>query len=125
MIKELAGVVIWTENVIRLKTFYEDILGLCPNSVRKDFVSYKWDKVKFSIGKHALLEGTSSDQYRIMINFNVDDIHHTTEQLKRHGVQFMREPEQEHWGGHVATFTDPDQNIIQLLQQPFIDAKKS
>ena len=67
--------------------------------------------------------GSSSDQYRIMINFNVDNIQHTTQRLKQHGVKFIREPEYEHWGGQVATFRDPDRNIIQLLQQPMISSK--
>ncbi len=123
MIKELAGVIIWTDNIIRLKDFYETILGLRPNSIKPNFVSYKWNKVKFSIGKHASVVGTSSDQYRIMINFNVDNIQHTTQRLKQHGVKFIREPEYEHWGGQVATFRDPDRNIIQLLQQPMISSE--
>ena len=118
MIKELAGVIIWTNNVTRLKEFYENILGLNPHSIKPNFVSYKWNDIKFSIGKHTSVEGNSVDRYRIMINFNVEDIKHTTQTLKEHGVKFIREPEREHWGGLVATLEDPDQNIIQLLQQP-------
>ena len=118
MIKELAGVIIWTDNLTRLKDFYENILGLNPHSSKPDFVSYKWNNIKFSIGKHASVEGNAVDRYRIMINFNVEDIKHTTQNLKEHGVNFIREPEHEHWGGQVATLEDPDQNIIQLLQQP-------
>ena len=118
MIQELAGVIIWTDNVTRLKEFYENILGLSPHSIKPNFVSYKWNDIKFSIGKHASVEGNSVDRYRIMINFNVEDIKHTTQNLKEHGVNFIREPEHEHWGGQVATLEDPDQNIIQLLQQP-------
>ncbi len=33
-------------------------------------------------------------------------------------VNFDRVPEQEHWGGWVATFRDPDGNMLQLLEQP-------
>ena len=123
MIKELAGVIIWTDNVTRLKDFYENILGLQPNSIKSNFVSYKWGEVKFGIGKHASVIGESSDQYRIMINFNVDNIQNTTRRLKQSGVTFIREPEYEHWGGQIATFRDPDQNIIQLLQQPMISSE--
>lgn len=123
MIKELAGVIIWTDNVTRLKDFYETILGLQPNSIKSNFVSYKWGEVKFGIGKHDSVIGESSDQYRIMINFNVDNIQNTTRHLKQNGVTFIREPEYEHWGGQVATFRDPDRNIVQLLQQPKISSK--
>ena len=36
----------------------------------------------------------------------------------KQGVQFIREPEEESWGGTVATFSDPDGNILQLLEFP-------
>jgi predicted enzyme related to lactoylglutathione lyase len=33
-------------------------------------------------------------------------------------VEFIRQPEREQWGGWIATFKDPDGNILQLLQLP-------
>ena len=53
-----------------------------------------------------------------MVNLGVDDIHQEYEALRARGVEFMRPPELEHWGGWVCTFSDPDGNTIQLLQQP-------
>jgi predicted enzyme related to lactoylglutathione lyase len=53
-----------------------------------------------------------------MLNFDVKDIKIFANSLKRNGVKFLREPEEEHWGGWVCTFQDPDGNTIQLLQQP-------
>ena len=38
--------------------------------------------------------------------------------MQANGVEFIRPPEQEHWGGWVATFKDPDGNILQMLQFP-------
>ena len=55
-----------------------------------------------------------------MINFNVDNIYEEIEHLKKYDVQIIREPEKERWGGIVASFLDPDRNIIQLLQHPEI-----
>ena len=37
--------------------------------------------------------------------------------LKSLGVKFLWVPEKENWGGWVATFLDPDNNVIQLIQQ--------
>ena len=34
------------------------------------------------------------------------------------GVVFTRAPEREEWGGWVATFADPDGNVLQLMQLP-------
>tara|TARA_B110000116_G_scaffold262461_1_gene267779 strand:+ start:2879 stop:3046 length:168 start_codon:yes stop_codon:yes gene_type:complete len=53
-----------------------------------------------------------------MLNFDVKDIENFANSLKHNGVKFLREPEEEHWGGWVCTFQDPDGNTIQLLQQP-------
>ena len=40
------------------------------------------------------------------------------ERLRRGGVVFTRPPEREDWGGQVATFADPDGNVLQLMQLP-------
>ena len=97
-------------------------MGLTPHSIRDDFIAFKWDmgpySVRFRLGTHSFVSGEALDPYRIMMNFNVQYIKATTERLKSLGVIFVREPEREHWGGEVATFKDPDGNIIQLLQQP-------
>jgi uncharacterized glyoxalase superfamily protein PhnB len=53
-----------------------------------------------------------------MAHLGVDDIHRQYQQLQEAGVEFIRPPEQEHWGGWIATFKDPDGNILQMLQLP-------
>ena len=62
------------------------------------------------------MRGRSRDPHRVMVNLGVGDIHRAAATLRERGVVFTREPEQEHWGGWVATFHDPDGNTIQLLQ---------
>ena len=122
MIENLSGIIVWTDNLKRLKQFYEQALGLTPHSMREDFIAYKWnsgkEEIRFSIGLHSRVNERSKDQFRTMINFNVTDINELRSRLKAHGTKFIREPELEHWGGLVATFEDPDGNIIQMLQQP-------
>ena len=117
-IKRLSGVIIWTDQITNMVTFYEKVLGLSPHSVKPDFVAYKWGNTKFSIGQHSKISGKTKDPYRVMLNFDVSDIKTFCHQLTGKGVSFIRKPEREHWGGFVATFNDPDENIIQLLQHP-------
>ena len=116
MIDGLAGVIVWTDDLHRLSAFYRDTLGLSPHSVRPHFVSFKWGSLRLGLGAHDEVSGRSRDPYRIMINLGVKDIHGRYEELRRRGVEFMRPPEREHWGGWVATFRDPDGNVLQLLQ---------
>ena len=118
MIEGVAGVVIWTEHLDRLVTFYRDTLGLEPHSVHPDFVSFKWGDVRLGIGKHSKVKGRTREPFRIMVNLGVDDIHTVYRSLEGRGVEFLRAPEKEHWGGWVGTFLDPDGNVLQLLQQP-------
>tara|TARA_B100000945_G_C20157347_1_gene491490 strand:- start:300 stop:677 length:378 start_codon:yes stop_codon:yes gene_type:complete len=124
MIDKLSGVILWTEDLKKMSEFYTNVLNLKPNSVKSNYMVFSWvngnETFKFSIGYHPKVSGKSNDSYRIMINFNVDNIYEEIEHLKKYNVQIIREPEKEKWGGIVASFLDPDRNIIQLLQHPEI-----
>lgn len=116
MIKEVVGVIIWTDRLNTMLNFYRDKLGLNFHEVNSEFVSCDWGGVKFGIGRHSKVTGKAVDPYRIMVNLGVDDIHKEYQLLRSNGVDFIRPPEQEHWGGWVSTISDPDGNIIQLMQ---------
>jgi predicted enzyme related to lactoylglutathione lyase len=118
MINGVAGVIVWTEDLDRLFAFYRDTLALTPYSVRPRFIVFRWGDMRLSLGKHSKVNGPARDPYRLMINLGVDDIHGVYASLCAKGVAFLKPPTQEEWGGWVATFTDPDGNILQLLQQP-------
>ncbi len=118
MIDGIAGVILWTEDVERLAAFYRDVLGLTVHSQRPHFVVFSLGSLRLSVGKHDGVAGRTKDPYRIMVNLGVQNIQTAYARMKAQGVAFLRPPEQEHWGGWVATFHDPDGNIIQLLQQP-------
>lgn len=118
MITGVAGVTIWTDDLERLVSFYKDTLGLTEHGHHGDFVNFVFGDIRLNLGLHDTVKGHSSDPYRIMINLSLFDIHSEYERLRTQGVEFIRVPEQEGWGGWVATFRDPDGNILQLLQQP-------
>jgi predicted enzyme related to lactoylglutathione lyase len=114
----LAGVLIWTEadRFPAMARFYRDALGLTPRSAKPDFVNFDWQGVRLSVGVHDGIRGPSRDPLRLMINLTVADIRSVHERLVRAGVAFTRAPEREDWGGWVATFADPDGNVLQLMQ---------
>jgi catechol 2,3-dioxygenase-like lactoylglutathione lyase family enzyme len=119
-IEGLAGVLIWTERARfdAMARFYRDRLGLIPRSSKPDFINFDWAGVRLSVSVHGGVSGPSRDPLRIMVNLAVDDIHALHARLQREGVVFTRPPEAEEWGGQVATFLDPDGNLLQLLQLP-------
>ena len=116
MIDGVAGVILWTGDLEALTAFYRETLGLTPNSVRPDFVSFRWGDVRLGLGRHDHIDGPTREPYRVMINLGVGDIHVVHRDLTAKGVKFIRPPEQEHWGGWVATFQDLDGNVLQLIQ---------
>ena len=118
MIKGIAGVIICTANVERLGGFYRDVLDMKPVSQRDGFMAFQFGDLRLTISTHSEVDDGAKDPLRIMVNLAVDDIHSEYQRLRRKGVEFLREPEKEHWGGHIATFKDTDGNVLQLLQQP-------
>lgn len=116
MITGLVGITLWSSDLERMFHFYHDILRLPLHSRHDDFVAFGLGDVRFNIGLHDRVHGASADPYRVMPHLGVDGIHGEYRRLKREGVEFIRPPEREHWGGWVATLKDPDGNILQLLQ---------
>ncbi|MBM3946780.1 MAG: VOC family protein [SAR202 cluster bacterium] len=119
MVRDLAGVILWTEDVTRLAAFYRDVLGLKVHSDHGDFVAFDIRPgVRLSVGRHDRVRGRSTEPFRVMVNLAVEDIHAMHRTLASKGVAFLRPPEREAWGGLVATFQDPDGNTLQLFQLP-------
>lgn len=118
MIYGINGVIIWTQNLDKLLSFYTEILGLQLNSNHGDFVSFKWGNMRLNIGTHSEIFGVNKEPNRLMINLEVDDIQNEFSQLESKGVIFISQPTRQRWGGWVCTFLDPDQNILQLLEMP-------
>ena len=119
-IQGFAGVLIWTEpkRFEAMARFYRDRLGLTPRTSKPDFINFDWGGVRLSVSVHDRVRGESRDPLRIMVNLAVDDIRAVHARLAGAGVAFTRPPETEDWGGQVASFLDPDGNLIQLMQLP-------
>ena len=116
MITGVVGVTFWTDDLEKMFHFYNDVLQLPLHSRHPDFIAFELGEVRFNIGLHDRVAGQSRDPYRSMPHLGVDDIHAVAARLVEAGVEFIRNPEQESWGGWVATFQDPDGNTLQLLQ---------
>ena len=116
MVTGVIGVTLWTDDLERMFDFYHNVLRLPLHSRHDDFIAFELGEVRFNIGRHSEISGGSKDPFSFMPHLGVGDIHAEAKRLSRSGVEFIRQPEQEAWGGWVATFKDPDGNILQLLQ---------
>ena len=116
----ISGLILWTEesHFESMRSFYSDILKLPVRSDRKEFINFEINSFRLTITVHSDVKNSARDPLRIMINLGTSRIQETYKNLSDKGVSFLREPEIESWGGWVATFTDPDGNILQLLEEP-------
>lgn len=123
----LSGVLLWTdaERFLAMRDFYVDTLGLTPRSDRERFVNFDWGDQRLTVSVHEDVSGPNEDPLRLMINLAVDNIHAVAARIEVNGVRFVRPPEQEPWGGWIATFHDPDGNTVQLLQTPLPDTPRA
>ena len=120
MITEVVGITLWTADLDRMVRFYRDTVRLPLHSFHEDegFAAFQLGELRFNVGRHGQIQGPSRDPLRIMPHLGVDDIRSEHARLASEGVEFIRPPEREHWGGWVATFKDPDGNVLQLLEFP-------
>lgn len=116
----LAGVILWTSAARHpaMRRFYVEVLGLAPRRDRPGFLNVAWGDTRLTVAVHDRVDGSAGDPLRIMLNLAVTGLDEAHRRLTAEGVECLRAPERESWGGRVATYRDPDGNTVQLLELP-------
>jgi catechol 2,3-dioxygenase-like lactoylglutathione lyase family enzyme len=116
MITGLRGASIWSENLNNLLPFYRDVLGLKVRVQTPGFVVFgDRDAPALALGTHSEVRGRAVDPARHMVGLETDDIARDFERLKSLDVEFVEDPK-DYGDVWVATFKDPEGNLLQLLQ---------
>lgn len=118
---EVYGIRIFVNDIEEAKQFYTEKISLKPEAVGPGFVMFNTGAAKLMVEsvsaddleKHANLIGRFTG-----ISFNSTNIESECKNLAAKGVVFSGKPEQQYWGGWLATFMDPAGNELQLVQQP-------
>lgn len=114
MIKGLRVSSIWSEDINNLLPFYRDTLGLKVGLESPGFVVFGDPNAPaVALGTHSEVHGKAADPSRHLVGFDVDDVKAEAVRLKGAGVEFIEEPNEMPW---IATFKDPEGNLLQLLQ---------
>jgi predicted enzyme related to lactoylglutathione lyase len=117
MIIGLRLATIWSEDVNNLLPFYRDVIGLVPGLSMPGFVIFGDPNTPtLAIGTHSDVRGLSKDANRHMVMLETNDCVAEHMRLKTLGVVFIQEPEQLEGGLTLATFRDPEGNIVQIGQ---------
>ena len=116
MALKIHSVMIGTEDLPRLAAFYRDVVGLKPEMEDTNFVVFAGEGgAQLALGVHSEVKGRAKDPDRVIVDFQVDDCQAEYARLNAKGVEFARPPSQDQ-GAIIATFADPDGNLLQLFQ---------
>jgi catechol 2,3-dioxygenase-like lactoylglutathione lyase family enzyme len=97
------------------KEFYEKILGLEKKYEYSSYIGFECGGIE--IGLIPKLEkGQKVSSTTPSVEFLVDNVEEIYKTLKRKGVKFIKDLHDEPWGGRQASFTDPDGNILEIVQ---------
>ncbi|MEM3616346.1 MAG: VOC family protein [Candidatus Bathyarchaeia archaeon] len=94
--------------------FYEGALGLEKKYEYSSYVGFECGGVE--IGLIPKLKKGERASLSPSVEFLVDDVEKFYNELKSKGVKFVKELHEEPWGGKQATFTDPDGNMLEIVQ---------
>ncbi len=115
MIKTVWCITFYVSDLKKAAKFYEETLGLEKKYEFSSYVGFECGGVE--IGLIPKLEGKQKVNTSLpSVEFLVDDVEKTYSELKKRGVKFVKELHEEPWGGRQATFTDPDGNILEIVQ---------
>ncbi len=114
---KLYAVRIFTTDWDRSVAFYRDLVEL---EIKFADESMGW--AEFDLGGPSLaIERVADNDPQALvgrfigISIAIPDMEQTYATLKERGVQFLSAPEAQPWGGVLAHFKDPDDNVITLL----------
>ena len=116
MAVKLTSTSIWSQDLNNLLPFYRDVLGMPVRMESPRYVQLG-DPADppLALGSHSDVHGKATDPARHIVALETSDIHAEYARLKAQGVEFLEEPVD---GGPVifASFKDPEDNILQLIQ---------
>lgn len=110
---------IQVSDITRALNFYNNILGL-PIALEARKFNHAEVGPNEPLAKIGLYETGKKNRRkkRTGIVFDTDDIYAFYNRLEDQGVRFTLKPTKMPWGGIVADFLDPDNNELEIVQDP-------
>ncbi|MHA2210139.1 MAG: VOC family protein [Candidatus Thorarchaeota archaeon] len=106
-------------NLDKAIEFYHNILGLpiALDARLFNHVEVGPREPLAKLGLHASKD-RGNDRKRTGVVFDTDNIYELCSRLKQQGVVFTQEPNKMPWGSISASFLDPDNNELEVVQDP-------
>lgn len=114
---------IFVRDLADASRFYEEVLGLPLTADGREQGFCVFDAGPMSLVVESVEEDAPAEDRMLVgrftgLSFDVADIQSKYRELSSLGVAFSGLPEQQRWGGILATLRDPAGNELQLVQQP-------
>ncbi len=118
ILHSVQAVRIFVTDLERSRTFYADVLELEERSTVATSVVFVLG------GMEVIIEAVPPNDPEaeglagrfLSVSFQVEDIDATYRTLIERGVTFVQPPEKQPWGGTLAFLSDPDGNVLTLVQ---------
>ena len=117
----LNSVRVFVRDLPAARAFYSDTLGLPTRGGRDSLGYYVFDAGNVRLIVESVPNDAPQDEQILIgrltgLSFEVADVAAKHKELEARGVQFTGAPEQQSWGGILATFRDPAGNELQIAQ---------
>ena len=119
-------ITIWTNDIDKMKEFYNVVLGFRIESDLGNYVEFENDGVRFAICMRDVMYGYSSEYRKESLGQgfelafpceNPNDVDESFNMLICNGATSVHEPQDMPWNQRVALFADPDGNIHEIFAE--------
>ncbi|MCL2486015.1 MAG: VOC family protein [Oscillospiraceae bacterium] len=116
-----------TNDVIRLRGFYESVFGVkaegdeIHSGIALDGLTLVFDHVDIADENPAFRYVSAGGANNVIVGFNVDDVDAEHQRVLSLGAETLNEPTTHPWGARSFQFRDPDGNILNFRSQRTTD----
>jgi len=118
-VKNLAYVILLCQDLIVMRNFYRDVLGLTVNGEETEWVEMRIGSTLLSLRPRGRwYDGVlSGDGASIQLSFEVSvtQVDIAYEQLQKNGVEICEPPTDQTFGQRTLYFKDPERNILEIF----------
>jgi len=113
-----------TNDVMRLRAFYETVFGVkaegdeIHSGLSIDGLTFVFDHVDIADENPTFRYISAGGANNVIVGFNVDDVDVEYQRLLPSGAEILNEPKTHPWGARSFQFKDPDGNILNFRSMP-------
>jgi predicted enzyme related to lactoylglutathione lyase len=124
MAMQFTDVCFITNDVLRLRVFYEAVFGVkaegdeIHSGISIEGLTLVFDHVDIAEENTAFRYVKAGGANNVIVSFNVDDVDAEYRRLLSLGAEMLNEPTTHPWGARSFQFRDPDGNILSFRSVP-------